>query len=104
MARLPPYCSFTVVATELLENGCFAAPAFVEVFAFLCREDLQVIDSLGTKHQPVQIPEGLHHLQWRKKFSVPTATILLAHGLDAAPPGGLEGGPFGLFFLSLKFI
>lgn len=93
-----------MVITELLENGCFAAPAFVEVFALLRREDLQVIDSLRTKHQPIQILEGLHYLQWRRKFSVLTATTSLAHGLDAAPLGGLEGGPFGLFFLSLEFI
>lgn len=39
-----------------------------------------------------------------EKFSVLTATIPLAHSLDAAPPGGVEGGPFGLFFLSLEFV
>lgn len=64
----------------------------------------KVISSSGTKHHPIRILEGLHHLQWQKKFSVPAATILLAHSLDAAPLGGLEGGPFGLFFLSLEFI
>lgn len=59
LARLPPCCALTMVATELLENGCFPAPAFVEVFAFLCRDDLQAINSLGTKHQPIQIREGI---------------------------------------------
>jgi len=59
----------------------------------------------ASAHPPVQqgldrMVEGLCHLHRSREFSVPIVPL----ALGAAPGGGVEDGPFGLFFLPLAFV